>query len=271
MIDAAGSLRSLSDIVPDFSGANLSPTVIRKLRRLDANALPKVKGKPRLGPPVSGVGKLIGIGFNYADHTARAGMTLPTEPLMFMKATSSITGPVDSIMIPPGSQKTDWEVELAFAIGSKAIRVEEKDALQHIAGYLICNDVSERSYQFDRGGTYDKGKGCDSFAPLGPWLVTRDEIADPQELDLWLEVNGERMQTGNTHSMVFSVAFILSYLSQFMTLWPGDVVTTGTPLGTGFSRKPPRFLNVGDQLRLGITGLGEQHLTCIPHPDERQS
>lgn len=264
MIDAAGSLRALSAVIPDIAGASLSRAMLKKLLHLDPEQLPKVNGKPRLGPPVTAVGKLIGIGFNYADHTARAGMTLPAEPLMFMKATSAITGPADSIAIPLGAQKTDWEVELAFVIGSKATRVKEQDALQHIAGYLICNDVSERSYQFDRGGTYDKGKGCDSFAPLGPWLVTRDEVPDPQALDLWLDVNGERMQTGNTQSMVFSVAFILSYLSQFMTLWPGDVVTTGTPLGTGFSRKPPRFLGAGDRLRLGITGLGEQNLICVP-------
>lgn len=268
LIDADGALRSLAAIVPEISGATLSPTALRKLRRLNPARLPKVRGKRRLGPPIANVGKLIGIGFNYADHTARAGMTLPTEPLIFMKATSAINGPADAIRIPPGAEKTDWEVELAFVIGARAAQVKEKDALSHIAGYLICNDVTERSYQFDRGGTYDKGKGCDSFAPLGPWLVTRDEVPDPQALDLWLERNGERMQTGKTAHMVFSVAFILSYVSQFMTLMPGDVVTTGTPLGTGFSRKPPVFLKPGDRLRLGITGpgnlsLGEQNLRCI--------
>lgn len=262
LIDAAGELRSLADVIPDISGASLLPDKLDQLQRLDFDRLPIVPTSVRLGPPVASTGKLIGIGFNYADHTERAGMTLPTEPLMFMKATSAITGPQDVILMPPGAEKVDWEVELAFVIGSKATRVPESDALRHIAGYLICNDVTERSYQFDRGGTYDKGKGCDSFAPLGPWLVTRNEIPDPQALDLWLDVNGERMQTGHTGSMVFSVAFILSYISHFMTLWPGDIVTTGTPLGTGFSRKPPRFLRPGDRLRLGITGLGEQNLIC---------
>ncbi len=268
LIDSGGTLRSLAAIIPDVSGATLSPAQLRKLKRLRPDALPKVRGTPRLGPPVAKVGKLIGIGFNYADHTARAGMTLPTEPLIFMKAVSAINGPNDPIVIPPGAEKTDWEVELAFVIGSKASRVKERDALSHIAGYLICNDVTERSYQFDRGGTYDKGKGCDSFAPLGPWLVTADEVPDPQALDLRLERNGERMQSGTTAHMVFSVAFILSYVSRFMTLLPGDIVTTGTPLGTGFSRKPPIFLKAGDRLRLAITGanglsLGEQDLRCI--------
>lgn len=268
LIDSGGALRSLAGIVPDISGATLSPAQLRKLQRLKTDVLPKVRGTPRLGPPVAAVGKLIGIGFNYADHTARAGMTLPAEPLIFMKATSAINGPGDAILIPPGAMKTDWEVELAFVIGTRASQVKERDALSHIAGYLICNDVTERSYQFDRGGTYDKGKGCDSFAPLGPWLVTAEEVPDPQALDLWLDLNGARMQSGNTRAMVFGIAFILSYVSRFMTLLPGDIVTTGTPLGTGFSRKPPVFLKAGDRLRLGISGpgnlsLGEQTLRCI--------
>jgi len=267
LIDADGALRSLAGIVPDISGATLAPAQLRKLRRLKAATLPKVRGTPRLGPPVAQVGKLIGIGFNYADHTARAGMELPKEPLIFTKAVTAINGPGDAIVIPPGAEKTDWEAELAFVVGTKASHVSEKSALGHIAGYLICNDVTERSYQFDRGGTYDKGKGCDSFAPLGPWLVTADEVPDPQALDLWLDLNGTRMQSGTTAHMVFSVAFILSYISQFMTLLPGDIVTTGTPLGTGFSRKPPVFLKAGDRLRLGIgaTGisLGEQNLRCV--------
>lgn len=267
LVDADGTLRSLAGIVPDISGATLAPAQLRKLRRLKPAALPKVRGKPRLGPPVAQVGKLIGIGFNYAEHTARAGMELPKEPLIFTKAITAINGPSDAIVIPPGAEKTDWEAELAFVIGTKASHVREKDALSHIAGYLICNDVTERSYQFDRGGTYDKGKGCDSFAPLGPWLVTADEVPDPQALDVWLDLNGMRMQSGNTAQMVFSVAFILSYVSQFMTLLPGDIVTTGTPLGTGFSRKPPVFLKAGDRLRLGIGGagvsLGEQNLRCV--------
>jgi 2-keto-4-pentenoate hydratase/2-oxohepta-3-ene-1,7-dioic acid hydratase in catechol pathway len=262
LIDADGRLRSLASVIPDLDGTQLSPLALRKLQRLKTDRLPMVRGKPRLGPPVANVGKLIGIGFNYAEHTARAGMTLPTEPLLFMKAITAINGPNDPVRIPKGAQKVDWECELAFVIGTKAARVKERDALSHIAGYLICNDLSERSYQFERGGTYDKGKGCDSFAPLGPWLVTRDEMPDPQALDLWLDLNGARMQTGTTSHMVFSVAFILSYVSQFMTLMPGDVVTTGTPLGTGFSRKPPIFLKSGDRLSLGISGLGTQTQVC---------
>ncbi len=262
LIDADGRLRSLAGVIPDLGGAQLSPLALRKLQRLKTGRLPPVRGKPRFGPPVANIGKLIGIGFNYAEHTARAGMTLPTEPLIFMKAVTAIGGPNDPIRIPKGAQKVDWECELAFVIGSKATRVKERDALSHIAGYLVSNDVTERSYQFDRGGTYDKGKGCDSFAPLGPWLVTRDEVPDPQALDLWLDRNGERMQTGTTAHMVFGVAFILSYVSQFMTLMPGDVVTPGTPLGTGFSRKPPIFLKAGDRLSLGIGGLGTQTQVC---------
>ena len=262
LIDAEGRLRSLAGFVPDLSGTQLSPLALRKLQRLKPERLPLVRGKPRFGAPVANTGKLIGIGFNYAEHTARAGMTLPTEPLIFMKAITAISGPNDPIRIPKGARKVDWEVELAFVIGTKATRVRERDALSHIAGYLICNDVTERSYQFDRGGTYDKGKGCDTFAPLGPWLVTRDEVPDPQALDLWLDRNGTRMQTGTTAHMVFGVAFILSYVSQFMTLMPGDVVTTGTPLGTGFSRKPPIFLKPGDRLSLGISGLGTQAQVC---------
>ena len=262
LIDEDGRLRSLAGIIRDLDGTQLSPLALRKLQRLRPERLPLVRRKPRFGPPVASIGKLIGIGFNYAEHTARAGMSLPTEPLIFMKAVTAISGPNDPIRIPKGAQKVDWEVELAFVIGTKAARVKERDALSHIAGYLVCNDVTERSYQFDRGGTYDKGKGCDSFAPLGPWLVTRDEVPDPQALDLWLDRNGTRMQTGTTAHMVFGVAFILSYVSQFMTLMPGDVVTTGTPLGTGFSRKPPIFLKPGDRLSLGIGGLGAQTQAC---------
>jgi 2-keto-4-pentenoate hydratase/2-oxohepta-3-ene-1,7-dioic acid hydratase in catechol pathway len=262
LIDGDGRLRSLAGVIPDLGGTQLLPIALRKLQRLKPERLPLVRGKPRLGPPVANIGKLIGIGFNYADHAARAGMTLPTEPLIFMKAVTAISGPNDPIRIPKGAKKVDWECELAFVVGAKATRVKERDALSHIAGYLVCNDVTERSYQFDRGGTYDKGKGCDSFAPLGPWLVTRDEVPDPQALDLWLDRNGARMQTGTTAHMVFGVAFILSYVSQFMTLMPGDVVTTGTPLGTGFSRKPPIFLKPGDRLSLGISGLGSQTQVC---------
>ena len=270
LIDAAGKLRDLSPVVDDIAGAVLSPAGLKKLSRIRPETLRPVRGSLRLGPPVAQVGKLIGIGFNYAIHAARAGMTLPTEPLIFMKATSAIIGPNDAIVIPKGSEKTDWEVELALVIGSRASHVAEAAALSHIAGYLVCNDVSERSYQFDRGGTYDKGKGCDTFAPLGPWLVTRDEIPDPQALDLSLDVNGERMQTGNSRDMVFGIATIVSYVSQFMTLWPGDIITTGTPPGAGFGQKPQRFLKAGDRIHLGISGLGEQNLRCVAFDRSRK-
>jgi 2-keto-4-pentenoate hydratase/2-oxohepta-3-ene-1,7-dioic acid hydratase in catechol pathway len=234
------------------------------LRRLNIEKLPLVRGKPRLGTPLRGVGKFIAIGLNYADHAAEAGMPIPAEPIVFMKATSCIQGPADPVMLPKGSGKTDWEVELGVVMGKCARYVSQKEALAHVAGYCVVNDVSERAFQLERGGTWDKGKGCDTFGPIGPWLVTRDEIANPQKLGLWLDVNGTRMQNGNTRTMIFGVAKIISYVSQFMTLMPGDVLATGTPPGVGMGRKPQMFLKAGDMLTLGVEGLGEQRQTVVP-------
>jgi len=258
LIDRQGALRDLSGEIADIDGAALQPAALAHLGSLDPARLAKVAGRPRLGPPVARIGKVVAIGLNYADHAAEAGLKVPKEPIVFMKATSSIVGPDDAVVIPRGSQKSDWEVELAVAIGRPASYVEEADAMSHVAGYLTCNDVSEREYQTERSGQWDKGKGCDSFCPLGPWLVTRDEIPDPQALDLWLELNGERVQKGNTRTMVFGVAHLVHYVSQFMSLQPGDIITTGTPPGVGMGMKPPRFLKPGDSMRLGVAGLGEQ-------------
>jgi len=258
LIDAEGRLRDLSAVVPDLGAAQLDDKVLAKLRRLKPDTLPLVRGKPRLGCPVAQVGKLVAIGLNYADHAAEAGMPVPKEPIIFLKATTCIQGPNDPVMLPKGSVKTDWEVELGVVIGRQARYVSQKEALDHVAGYCVVNDVSEREYQTERGGTWDKGKGCDTFGPIGPWLVTRDEVPNPQRLSLWLDVNGERMQTGSTRTMVFGVAKIISYVSQFMTLMPGDVIATGTPPGVGMGMKPPRFLRAGDTMTLGIEGLGEQ-------------
>jgi 2-keto-4-pentenoate hydratase/2-oxohepta-3-ene-1,7-dioic acid hydratase in catechol pathway len=263
MLAADGTVRDLSGVLGNIDGKALSPDGLARLKKLDPRDLPAVPGRPRLGPPVAGIGKIVAIGLNYSDHAAETGAKPPTEPIVFFKATTSITGPDDAVTIPRGSEKTDWEVELAVVIGSTARYVAVHDALAHVAGYLICNDVSERAYQLERGGTWDKGKGCDSFAPLGPWLVTSDEIADPQALDMWLDVNGERMQSGNTRTMIFAVDHLVSYVSHFMTLLPGDVITTGTPPGVGMGKKPPRFLKPGDQVRLGIAGLGEQQQRCV--------
>jgi ureidoglycolate lyase len=259
ILDSAGSIRDLSGVVSDIDGAALGAEGLARIRAADLNSLPKVSGSPRMGPPVGNIGKLVAIGLNYSDHAKEAGQQIPSEPIIFMKATSSICGANDTVMLPRGSRKSDWEVELAFVVGKTAKYVPETDALDHVAGYLICNDVSEREWQIERGPTWDKGKGFDTFGPLGPWLVTRDEIADPQNLAMWLEVNGKRMQSGNTSTMIFSVARLLSYISQCMTLKPGDVVTTGTPPGVGLGIKPnPIFLKHGDVMRLGIDGLGEQ-------------
>lgn len=258
LIDREGVLRDLSGEIADVDGAALQPAALAYLCSLDPTRLPKVADRPRFGPPVARIGKVVAIGLNYADHAAEAGLKVPKEPIVFMKATSSIAGPDDAVVIPRGSQKSDWEVELAFAIGRPASYVEEADAMNHVAGYLICNDLSEREYQTERSGQWDKGKGCDSFCPLGPWLVTRDEIPYPQVLDLWLELNGERVQKGNTRTMVFGVAHLVHYVSQFMSLQPGDIITTGTPPGVGMGMKPPRYLKPGDSMRLGVTGLGEQ-------------
>ena len=264
LIDAQGQLRDLSAVIADIGPAQLGDVALAKLQRLNPDKLPLVKGKPRLGSPVQGVGKFIAIGLNYADHAAESGLPIPAEPVVFMKATSCIQGANDAVMLPKGSVKTDWEVELGVVIGTRARYVSQKDALNHVAGYFTVNDVSEREYQLERGGTWDKGKGCDTFGPLGPWLVTRDEVPNPQKLGLWLEVNGQRVQQGNTKTMIFGVAKIVSYLSQFMTLLPGDVITTGTPPGVGMGRKPPQFLKAGDTMALGIDGLGEQHQTVVP-------
>ena len=264
LIDSNGRLRDLSAVVADIGPDQLSDAALARLRKLKTDTLPLVKGSPRMGCPVAGIGKFIAIGLNYADHAAEAGMPIPAEPIVFMKATSCIQGPDDPVMLPKGSKKSDWEVELGVVIGRQARHVSEKDALSHVAGYCVVNDVSERAFQIERGGTWDKGKGCDTFGPIGPWLVTRDEIANPQRLDLWLDLNGHRMQNGNTRTMIFSVAKVVSYVSQFMTLMPGDVITTGTPPGVGMGMKPPVFLKKGDVLTLGVQGLGTQRQVVVP-------
>ena len=263
MLDAAGRIRDLTGLVPDIGGAVLSEAGLAMLRGLDPAHLPVVEGPVRLGPPVAGTGKFICIGLNYADHAAESGMAVPPEPVIFMKATSAICGPDDPIVIPRGSVKTDWEVELAVIIGTKAKYVAQADALAHVAGYAVTNDVSERAFQTERAGQWTKGKSCDSFGQIGPWLVTRDEVADPQALDMWLTVNGETMQKGSTRTMVYGVAHVVSYLSQFMTLHPGDVISTGTPPGVGMGMKPPRYLKPGDVVELGIEGLGRQRQVCV--------
>ena len=264
LIDSDGRLRDLSAVVADIGPDQLSDPALARLRKLKTDTLPLVKGSPRMGCPVAGIGKFIAIGLNYADHAAEAGMPIPAEPIVFMKATSCIQGPDDPVMLPKGSKKSDWEVELGVVIGRQARHVSQKDALSHVAGYCVVNDVSERAFQIERGGTWDKGKGCDTFGPIGPWLVTRDEIANPQRLDLWLDLNGHRIQNGNTRTMIFSVAKVVSYVSQFMTLMPGDVITTGTPPGVGMGMKPPVFLKKGDVLTLGVQGLGTQRQLVVP-------
>lgn len=258
LLDADGNIRDLSGIVSDIDSSVLAPKRLAHLRKFDPAKLPLVRGKPRLGVPYVGIGKFVAIGLNYSDHAAESNMPIPSEPIVFNKWTTCITGPNDGIVIPKNSRKTDWEVELGVVIGTKAQYVDERDALEHVAGYCVVNDVSERNFQLERGSQWDRGKGCDTFGPIGPYLVTSDEIADPQNLDMWLDVNGERMQTGNTRTMIFGVAHLVSYLSQFMTLLPGDIITTGTPPGVGMAMKPPRFLRPGDEVRLGIAGLGEQ-------------
>ena len=264
LIDADGKLRDLSAVVPDIGPGQLGAAVLARLAKVKVDKLPLVRGKPRIGCPVSQVGKLVAIGLNYSDHAAEAGMALPKEPIVFMKATTCIQGPNDPVMLPKGSTKTDWEVELGIVIGTKAQYVTKKDALKYVAGYTIVNDVSEREYQLERGPQWDKGKGCDTFGPIGPWLVTADEVANPQRLDLWLDLNGQRVQVGNTRTMIFGVAELVSYVSKFMTLMPGDVITTGTPPGVGMGMKPPRFLKKGDVMTLGIAGLGEQRQEVVP-------
>lgn len=256
VIDDAGKIRDLSGVVSDIGGQALAD--LSWARGLDIGSLPLVEGSPRIGPCVAGVGKFICIGLNYSDHAAETGATVPPEPIIFMKATSAIVGPNDDVLIPRGSEKTDWEVELGIVIGKTAKYVDEANALDHVAGYCVINDVSERAYQIERSGQWTKGKSCDTFGPIGPWLVTKDEVPDPQNLPMWLTVNGETMQNGSTKTMVYGVAYLVSYLSQFMSLQPGDVISTGTPPGVGMGMKPPRYLKAGDVVELGIEGLGTQ-------------
>lgn len=261
IVDADGKIRDLSAHVADLSGAALAPEALATLGAIDVASLPVVEGAPRLGPCVAGTGKFICIGLNYSDHAAETGATVPPEPIIFMKASSAIVGPNDDVVIPRGSEKTDWEVELGVVIGKTAKYVSEADALDYVAGYCLTNDVSERAFQAERSGQWTKGKSCDTFGPIGPWLVTKDEVADPQNLGMWLKVNGETMQNGSSKTMVYGVAFLVSYLSQFMSLHPGDIISTGTPPGVGLGMKPPRFLKAGDVVELGIEGLGTQKQT----------
>ncbi len=258
LLDADGKISDLSGIVSNIDSSVLAPSRLEHLRKFDPAKLPLVRGTPRLGVPYIGIGKFIAIGLNFSDHAAESGMPVPQEPIVFMKATTCITGPNDGIVLPKGSTKTDWEVELGAVIGTKAQYVEKADALKYVAGYCVINDVSERQFQLERGSQWDKGKGCDTFGPIGPYLVTTDEITDPQDLEMWLDVNGEKRQRGNTKTMVFDVAHLVSYISQFMTLMPGDIITTGTPPGVGMGMKPQQFLKAGDVVTLGIRGLGEQ-------------
>ena len=258
LLDRDGKIRDLSGTVRDIDGEALSPAALDRLRRLDPASLPLVAGSARLGPCVGHVSKVLAIGLNYRKHAEEAGMPIPTEPIFFLKAISAICGPDDDVIIPKGSQKTDYEVELGIVIGTKASYVAVHDAAKHIAGYCVVNDVSEREYQIERGGQWTKGKSCDTFCPLGPWLVTADEVPDPGKLQLWTEVNGERRQNSNTSDLIFGIDHIVSYVSHFMTLYPGDVIPTGTPSGVGAGFKPPRFLRPGDTMRLSVEGLGEQ-------------
>lgn len=264
IVDADGGVRDLSGQVGDIDLRVLDDKALDALRRVDSATLPRAPHAARVGPCVAHIGKLVCVGLNYSDHAAEAGMPVPTEPILFLKPASAVCGPDDNVEIPRGSKKTDWEVELGVVIGRRAKYVSEQQALGHVAGYCIVNDVSEREFQLERQGQWDKGKGHDSFAPVGPWLVTRDEVPDPQALALWLEVNGRRYQDGSTRTMVFGVATLVSYISRFMTLEPGDIVSTGTPPGVGMGQKPPVFLKPGDVMALGIDGLGEQRQRCIP-------
>jgi 2-keto-4-pentenoate hydratase/2-oxohepta-3-ene-1,7-dioic acid hydratase in catechol pathway len=263
VLDGEGRIRDLSAHVADIAGATLSPDGLAALAALPLDSLPIVDPAVRLGPCVTGTGKFICIGLNYSDHAAETGATVPTEPVIFMKATSAIQGPNDPVEIPRNSVKTDWEVELGVVIGKTAKYVSEEDALDHVAGYCVINDLSERAFQLEHQGQWTKGKSADTFGPVGPWLVTKDEVADPQALDMWLEVNGHRYQNGSTRTMVYGVAFVVSYLSRFMSLRPGDIISTGTPPGVGLGQKPPVYLKVGDRMELGIQGLGQQRQICV--------
>jgi len=263
-LDAEGRIRDLSGVVADITPDQLWGEGLAALKAIDPETLPLVEGAPRYGVPVNGVRKFIAIGLNFADHAAESNLPIPTEPVVFTKAVSCLTGPNDTVVIPRGSEKTDWEVELGIVIGQRASYVDQADALDHVAGYVLINDVSERAFQTERGGTWDKGKGCDTFGPVGPWIVTTDEVGDVQTLDMWLDLNGQRMQTGNTRTMIFGVAEIVSYVSQFMTLEPGDLITTGTPPGVGLGQKPePFYLKAGDVMELGIEKLGSQRQSVV--------
>jgi 2-keto-4-pentenoate hydratase/2-oxohepta-3-ene-1,7-dioic acid hydratase in catechol pathway len=259
VLDGKSRARDLSGIVNDFTSAWFAGGGIESLRGLDIDALPLVASNQRIGAPVSGVGKIVCVGLNYSDHAAETGQEVPNEPILFIKAGHTVQGPDDQVLLPRGSQKSDWEVELGVVIGRRVLYVSEADALDFVAGYCVCNDLSERAFQLERGGQWDKGKNCDSFGPLGPWLVTTDDVADPQKLHLWLDVNGRRYQNGTTATMVFGVRFLVHYISQFMPLEPGDVISTGTPPGVGLGQTPPVYLRPGDRMRLGIEGLGEQN------------
>ena len=258
LVDAQGQVRDLSGVLPDITAETLTPTGLKRLREIDPATLPVVAQPGRIGLPWRGMGKFICVGLNYADHAAESGVPVPPEPVLFMKTTSALIGCNDPVVLPQGSLKSDWEVELGVVIGSQTRYVSEADALKHVAGYCVVNDLSEREYQLERGGTWDKGKGCDTFGPVGPWMVSADEVPDPQALGMWLEVNGKRFQNGSTSTMVFGVASLVSYISRFMTLYPGDLISTGTPPGVGLGQKPPLYLKPGDEMRLSIEGLGEQ-------------
>jgi 2,4-didehydro-3-deoxy-L-rhamnonate hydrolase len=269
LLDDQGRIRALSPVIPDLNSGSLTPSQLQAIRNVSIDGLPIEPSRSRLGTPYRGIGKFIAVGLNFSDHAAESGLPAPTEPVIFMKATSCIVGPNDNIMLPKGSLKTDWEVELGVVIGRTARYVSEADALDYVAGYCLVNDVSERAYQLERGGTWDKGKGCDTFGPVGPYLVTADEIGDPQNLDMWLDVNGARKQTGNTKTMIFPVRTLVSYISEFMTLNPGDLITTGTPPGVGLGQKPaPVYLKAGDVVELGISKLGMQRQTVVAHSAE---
>jgi 2,4-diketo-3-deoxy-L-fuconate hydrolase len=269
LLDASGRVRDLSHVVNDIGGAALRPDALKKLHEIDVETLPLVDGIPqedlRLGACVGGIGKFICIGLNYADHAEEAGMPIPPEPVIFNKWTSSVVGPNDAIQIPRDSVKTDWEVELGVVIGEPGTYIDEADALRHVAGFCVINDVSEREFQIERAGTWDKGKGCDTFGPTGPWLVTPDELADIDDLDMWLDVDGQRQQSGSTATMIYKVPHLIAYCSRFMSLQSGDVISTGTPPGVGMGQSPQRFLKGGEQVSLGITGLGEQSATVLPY------
>lgn len=268
ILDSSGRVRDLSHVVADISGETLRPAALKALQQIDIDTLPLVDGKPqddlRLGACVGGIGKFVCIGLNYADHAEEAGMPIPPEPVIFNKWTSSVVGPNDPIQIPRGSVKTDWEVELGIVIGEPGVYIDEADAMNHVAGFCVVNDVSEREFQVERAGTWDKGKGCDTFGPTGPWLVTPDEIADFDALDMWLDVDGQRQQTGSTATMIYRIPHLIAYCSRFMSLQSGDVISTGTPPGVGMGQKPPRYLKGGEVMTLGITGLGEQKSSVLP-------